>query len=282
MDNNKKKATMISACASSIARASARTLSQHRLQASAAVSSHYASSKRASSEEDLSDVSEEKEATEEVVVCLGGMFGEAYLVETKFDLNGRESVSSVSKLSIDAGGEMWEKSQTVDLSSIEYEPSSDFAHVVVSGQSRSLQVSPFMSIQSVSYFHAFSFTLVSLQYFQVHGECETGTMSVTMYGADVDVLVMSRAEYELARLMKEPIPKDFGNFVMSPMPGTLISFAVKEGDVVEMGQELCVVEAMKMQNVIRSHKAGAVVSKLHGEVGASLRADEILIEFAAE
>jgi len=209
----------------------------------------------ASSEEDLTDVTDEKEATEEIVVCLGGMFGDAYLVETKFGLGGRESVSSVTKLSEDAGGEKWEKAQTVDLSSIEYEPSSDFAHVVVSGQSRSLQV---------------------------HGECETGIMTVTMYGADVDVIVMSRAEYELARLMKEPIPKDFGNFVMSPMPGTLISFAVKEGDVVEMGQELCVVEAMKMQNVIRSHKAGAVVSKLHGEVGASLRADEILIEFAAE
>ena len=107
-------------------------------------------------------------------------------------------------------------------------------------------------------------------------------MTVTMFGADVDVIVMSRAGYELARLMKEPVPKDYGNFVLSPMPGTLISFAVKEGDVVEMGQELCVVEAMKMQNVIRSHKAGAVVSKLHGEVGASLRADEILIEFAGE
>lgn len=235
----------------------------------------------ASSEEDLSDITDEKEATEEVVVCLGGMFGEAYLVETKFDMDGRESVSSVSKLSRDAGGEMWEKAQTVDLSSIEYEPSSDFAHVVVSGQSRSLQVSLFTSIQSVSYYHVFSLTLVC-NHFQVHGECETGTMTVTMYGKDLDVLVMSRAEYELARLMKEPIPKDFGNFVLSPMPGTLISFAVKEGDVVEMGQELCVVEAMKMQNVIRSHKGGAVVSKLHGEVGASLRADEILIEFAAE
>jgi len=46
-----------------------------------------------------------------------------------------------------------------------------------------------------------------------------------------------------------------------------------------MGQELCVVEAMKMQNVIRSHKAGAKVGKLHGVVGASLRADEVLIEF---
>ena len=59
----------------------------------------------------------------------------------------------------------------------------------------------------------------------------------------------------------------------------LTSHNSQEGDVVEMGQELCVVEAMKMQNVIRSHKAGARVGKLHGEVGASLRADEILIEF---
>ena len=56
----------------------------------------------------------------------------------------------------------------------------------------------------------------------------------------------------------------------------------QKGDVVEMGQELCVVEAMKMQNIIRSHKAGARVSKLHGEVGASLRADEILLEFEKE
>ena len=33
-------------------------------------------------------------------------------------------------------------------------------------------------------------------------------------------------------------PMDYGNFVLSPMPGTLISFAVKEGDIVELGQEL--------------------------------------------
>ena len=49
----------------------------------------------------------------------------------------------------------------------------------------------------------------------------------------------------------------------------------------ELGQELCVVEAMKMQNVIRSHKTGAIVSKLHGKVGGSLRTDEILLEFEA-
>ncbi len=48
-----------------------------------------------------------------------------------------------------------------------------------------------------------------------------------MYGSDADVLVMSRAEYELSRHMNEPKPVDLGNFVLSPMPGTLISFAVK-------------------------------------------------------
>ena len=107
-------------------------------------------------------------------------------------------------------------------------------------------------------------------------------IKLTMYGSDADILVMSPAEYELACHMKEPIPMDYGNFVLSPMPGTLISFAVKEGDIVELGQELCVVEAMKMQNVIRSHKAGATVGKLFGKVGASLRADEILLEFELE
>lgn len=62
---------------------------------------------------------------------------------------------------------------------------------------------------------------------QVHEEDETGTLKLTMFGKDVDVMVMSRGEYELATLMKEPIPKDWGNFVLSPMPGTLISFAVE-------------------------------------------------------
>jgi hypothetical protein len=52
-------------------------------------------------------------------------------------------------------------------------------------------------------------------------------MKLTMFGSDARVMVMSLGEYELARHMKKPIPKDWGNFVLSPMPGTLISFAVK-------------------------------------------------------
>ncbi len=48
-----------------------------------------------------------------------------------------------------------------------------------------------------------------------------------MYGSDADILVMSPDEYKLACHMKEPKEIDLGNFVLSPMPGTLISFAVK-------------------------------------------------------
>jgi len=194
----------------------------------------------------------------EVVVCLGGMFGDAYLVRSSRGLAPETGVSSiVTKLSKSGDGntvteEEEEAEELVKLSALEYEPSGDLAEVVIEGERRSLQV---------------------------HGDDEMGVLRLTMYGYDAEVIVMSRAEYRLARHMNEPEAADLDDFVLSPMPGTLISFAVKEGDSVEMGQELCVVEAMKMQNVIRSHRAGAKVGKLHGEVGGSLRADEILLEF---
>jgi len=203
------------------------------------------------------------EEGEEVVVCLGGMFGDAYLVRSATGGDSTCISASVTKLpkrdDDDDGGNNDVKeevtvidSQLVEVSSVEYKPSSALAKVEIAGECRALQV---------------------------HGEDEIGMLTLTMYGSDVDVLVMSPKEYELSCHMHVPKPLDFGNYVLSPMPGTLMSFAVKEGDVVELGQELCVVEAMKMQNIIRSHKAGAKVGKLHGKVGASLRADEILVEF---
>ncbi|KAL7548441.1 hypothetical protein ACHAWF_011724 [Thalassiosira exigua] len=193
-------------------------------------------------------------AGEEVVVCLGGMFGDAYRVSSRAG-EGGDVVCTVVKLSKEEDGEDIAVSgevHTVKLSEMEYEPSSDLALVKVAGEGRALQV---------------------------HGNDDVGTIGLTMYGLDTEALIMSPDEYSLARRMKEPREADLGNFVLSPMPGTLISFAVKEGDVVEMGQELCVVEAMKMQNVIRSHRAGAKVGRLCGEVGGSLKADEVLLEF---
>jgi len=195
-----------------------------------------------------------RDEVEEVVVCLGGMFGDAYLVRSSIDGAGVVSscVTKIQNEEDEIEDDDIDEAQFIDMSELDYEPSSDFANVQIGGESRALQV---------------------------HGDDEVGMLKLTMYGLDADILVMSPDEYKLARHMEEPVPLDLGDFVLSPMPGTLISFAVKEGDVVELGQELCVVEAMKMQNIIKSHKAGATVSKLHGEVGASLRADEILLEF---
>merc|ERR1711971_1383561 len=96
---------------------------------------------------------------------------------------------------------------------------------------------------------------------QMDLEDNTGKFSIKMHGSEVGVFLMSRGEYELSRHMKAPPVLDTGDLLLSPMPGTLISYAVEEGDRVEAGQEICVVEAMKMQNLIRSVREG-VIAKL--------------------
>jgi propionyl-CoA carboxylase alpha chain len=62
------------------------------------------------------------------------------------------------------------------------------------------------------------------------------------------------------------------------MPGLLVSIAVSEGQSIKAGQELAVVEAMKMENVMKAEQDG-VVSKVHANIGESLTVDQILIEF---
>jgi len=64
-----------------------------------------------------------------------------------------------------------------------------------------------------------------------------------------------------------------------PMPGVVISIAVKEGDEVQLGQNLAVVEAMKMENVLTSEVKGKV-KKILAQAGDSLAVDDVIIEFA--
>lgn len=90
---------------------------------------------------------------EEVVVCLGGMFGDAYIVRSEFDLDGviKSSVTELPKNrgSIEADSDTIpedcqraeKETHMVKISSIEYEPSGDFAQVMIGGENRSLQVS---------------------------------------------------------------------------------------------------------------------------------------------
>ena len=81
----------------------------------------------------------------------------------------------------------------------------------------------------------------------------------------------------LTQHMIEKIPPDLSKFLICPMPGLLVSLNVAEGDHVEAGQPLAVVEAMKMENILRAEKS-AVVKKVNAKAGESLAVDAIILE----
>jgi Acetyl/propionyl-CoA carboxylase, alpha subunit len=81
----------------------------------------------------------------------------------------------------------------------------------------------------------------------------------------------------LSQHMIEKIPPDLSRFLICPMPGLLVSLNVGEGDKVEIGQPLAVVEAMKMENILRAEKAGTVKS-VSAKAGESLAVDAIILE----
>ncbi len=90
--------------------------------------------------------------------------------------------------------------------------------------------------------------------------------------------VLSPRGAELNARMPEKVPPDMSRFVLSPMPGLLVSLAVEEGTPVRAGEEVAVVEAMKMENVLRA-AADGVVKSLHAAPGDSLAVDQAIIEF---
>ncbi|WP_322989410.1 acetyl/propionyl/methylcrotonyl-CoA carboxylase subunit alpha [Hoeflea sp.] len=98
-------------------------------------------------------------------------------------------------------------------------------------------------------------------------------------GVDVKVQVFSPRIAELARLMPEKVAPDTSKFLLCPMPGLIVSIAVSEGDEVQEGQTLAVVEAMKMENVLKAERKGTV-SSIPVKAGDSLAVDEIIMEFA--
>jgi propionyl-CoA carboxylase alpha chain len=97
-------------------------------------------------------------------------------------------------------------------------------------------------------------------------------------GAVIEMRVVTRAAGELAALMPVKAPPDMSRFLLSPMPGLLVSVAVKEGQSVKAGEELAVVEAMKMENVLRAERDGTV-AKIAAEAGQSLSVDQVILEF---
>jgi propionyl-CoA carboxylase alpha chain len=98
-------------------------------------------------------------------------------------------------------------------------------------------------------------------------------------GGQAEALVLTARQAELYALMPIKAAPDTSKFLLSPMPGLLASVAVSEGQEIKAGEALAVVEAMKMENVLRAMQDGTVKT-LHAKAGDSLRVDQKIIEFA--
>jgi propionyl-CoA carboxylase alpha chain len=96
-------------------------------------------------------------------------------------------------------------------------------------------------------------------------------------GAEISVIVYRKQVAELAKLMPERKAADMSKFVVSPMPGLLRSLAREAGDKVGAGDEIAVVEAMKMENIIRSTTPG-VIARFHAEPGDTVKVGQIIAE----
>ncbi len=97
-------------------------------------------------------------------------------------------------------------------------------------------------------------------------------------GTQAVLMVMSARWAELQALMPVKLPPDLSKFLLSPMPGLLREVAVAEGQEVKAGEKLAVIEAMKMENVLKAEQDGKV-KKVVARPGASLAVDEVIVEF---
>ena len=98
------------------------------------------------------------------------------------------------------------------------------------------------------------------------------------HGIRVDALVMTPTAAQLNRYMPVKPPADWSKFLLSPMPGLLVSVFAEPGQEVKAGEQLAVIEAMKMENVLRAEQ-DVVVAKVLAEAGSTLEVDQPIIEF---
>jgi propionyl-CoA carboxylase alpha chain len=123
----------------------------------------------------------------------------------------------------------------------------------------------------------------------MHGSCNGVSFTIQLerhgikhrlfhWGAQVDLTVLTAHAAGLLALMIEKAPPDLSKFLISPMPGLLREVSVKEGQEVKAGEKLVVIEAMKMENILKADQ-DCTVKKLVAAAGESLSVDQVIIEF---
>ncbi|ELW71491.1 Propionyl-CoA carboxylase alpha chain, mitochondrial [Tupaia chinensis] len=112
---------------------------------------------------------------------------------------------------------------------------------------------------------------------QLYSPCPATPPIDLMKDFEYKVRVLTKLAAELSRFMREQVAEDTSSVVRSPMPGVVVAVSVKPGDMVADGQEICVIEAMKMQNSMTAGKTGKVKS-VHCKAGDTVGEGDLLVE----
>jgi propionyl-CoA carboxylase alpha chain len=142
-----------------------------------------------------------------------------------------------------------ESGRTITLRS-EWRPGQPVWHGTIDGKPVAAQIRPTMNGVRISY---------------------SGTSSI--------VRVFTQRESELESLMPPRVEADTSKSLICPMPGLVKALSVTVGQEIKAGEMLCIVEAMKMENVLRAERDGTI-SKIHAKEGDSLAVDAVIMEFA--
>ncbi|XP_061600863.1 propionyl-CoA carboxylase alpha chain, mitochondrial [Cololabis saira] len=105
----------------------------------------------------------------------------------------------------------------------------------------------------------------------------SGMIVLQFMGTVFKVRVLSKLASKFSSYMPEKVPEDTSSILRSPMPGTVVAMSVKPGDTVAEGQEICVIEAMKMQNSLTAAKQGKVKT-VHCKPGETVGEGDLLVE----
>ena len=106
-------------------------------------------------------------------------------------------------------------------------------------------------------------------------------LELSYRGITLSALILPKHVANYHKYMKPIKIIDKSNLLLCPMPGKLIKLLVKEGDTVEEGQALCVVEAMKMENTLLAEK-NCMINKIKFRQGDIVSVDETIMEFNFE
>ena len=101
---------------------------------------------------------------------------------------------------------------------------------------------------------------------------------ISHFGKQVKAVVMTAKGHRLLALMPVKTPPDLSKFLLSPMPGLLREVSVHAGQKVRAGEKLAVIEAMKMENILKAEK-DCRVKRVVSEAGESLAVDQVIVEF---